>query len=181
MTAALAWDHAILDIPDTGLTAERVAAADELERVARALDLAACASLEARYAIAAPTNGRYRLAGSLQARIEQTCVVTLEPILSEIAEPFDCEFWPAQDIPAPVSGELDLRNDPEPEPIVAGQIEVGRIVFECLASAINPFPRLPDAKLDWQPASPAAAEGKSDSPFAVLAKIRDGSPEQGKR
>ena len=57
---------------------------------------------------------------------------------------------------------------------MAGQIEVGRIVFECLAGAIDPFPRKADAALERVAASPRGSAGdKPESPFAVLAKIKE--------
>ncbi len=173
MSTQLAWDHAPHDVAQSGLSRQRAAAPDELARIARALDLVACASLTADYAITATTNGRYRLSGTLRAGIEQTCVVTLEPIASSIEERFDVTFWPEQDLPAPRSGEVDMDEEPEPEPMLAGQIAVGRVVFECLAMAIDPFPRRPGATLDWRsPAPQDAAADTSASPFAVLANIK---------
>jgi len=57
--------------------------------------------------------------------------------------------------------------------IVAGQIAVGRVVFESLAATIDPFPRKPDAVLDWQSPDPADAPGgKTENPFAVLANLK---------
>ena len=76
---------------------------DELQCLARALDLIACKSLDADYTIKPIGAARYRLSGTLRAEVEQTCVVTLEPVSSEIKEPFDFEFWPEQDLPAPVA------------------------------------------------------------------------------
>ncbi len=45
-TAELAWDHAVHDIPESGLSAQREATPDELARIAQALDLIACAEPE---------------------------------------------------------------------------------------------------------------------------------------
>jgi uncharacterized metal-binding protein YceD (DUF177 family) len=172
-TAELAWDHTVRDIPQTGLSAVREAAPDELERVARALELLACKSLKAEYAIAPIVGGHYQLSGRLSAQVSQSCVVTLEPVDSTIEEVFEAVFWPQEAMPAPESGELDLDDEPEREPIVAGQIAVGRVVFESLAAAIDPFPRKPDAVLDWQsPTTTDAAGGKPANPFAVLANLK---------
>jgi uncharacterized metal-binding protein YceD (DUF177 family) len=174
MAGALSWDQAIQDIPDSGLTRERLASPDELASVAGALELLACRKLAAAYTISPTGAGHYRLQGRVEAALEQTCVITLEPVAAEVAETFDIAFWPESDIPAPASGELDLEDEDEPEPIVDGQIEVGRIVFEALAGAVDPFPRKPDAALDRVTASPAgAADGKPESPFAVLARIKE--------
>ncbi len=161
------------DIPERGLSSERVAAPDELASVARALDLLACSSLAATYSIVPTANGRYHLYGRLRAGVVQACVVTLDPVDGSIEESFDVTFWPEEEMPEPSSGALDLDEEPDPEPIVAGQIAVGRVVFECLAAAIDPFPRKPDAVLDRNSAAAAeGAVGKAESPFAVLANIK---------
>jgi hypothetical protein len=170
MAGVLTWDHAVHDIPDSGLSTTRHAAPDELERVAQALDLLACSSLVATCTITPAGGGHYRLVGRLQASLQQACVVTLEPVASQIDEAFDVYFWPEADIPPPASGEVDLDEGLEPEPIVAGQIEVGRVVFECLAGGVNLFPRKADAALDRASAGP---DGGSDSPFAVLTRIKE--------
>ena len=80
--------------------------------------------------------------------------MTLEPVDSTIEEAFDVDVLARGGHAGARGGELDLDEEPDPEPIVAGQIAVGRVVFECLAAAIDPFPRKPDATLDRR--SPAA-------------------------
>jgi hypothetical protein len=173
LQAAPAWDHATRDIPQSGLTRQREAAPDELASIAGTLDLIACNSLRADYTITPGVDGRYRLSGRLRTEVIQACVVTLEPIVNSIEESFDVTFWPQEDIPTPVSGAVDLDDEPEPEPIVAGQLAVGRVVFESLAAAIDPFPRKPGASLDRQEtAPPGASESRPESPFAVLANIK---------
>jgi hypothetical protein len=173
MAGELAWDHTPRDVPQSGLSRQRAAAPDELASIARALDLAACASLTADYTVAPAIDGRYRLSGTLRAEIEQTCVVTLEPISSTIEERFDVTFWPEEDMPAPQGGEVAMDEEPDPEPMAAGQITVGRVVFECLAAAIDPFPRRPGATLDWRSPTPEdATADPAANPFAVLANIK---------
>ena len=99
--------------------------------------------------------------------------MTLEPVDSTIEEAFDVTFWPEENMPAPRGGEVDLDEEADPEPIVAGQIDVGRVVFECLAAGVDPFPRKPDATLDWRSSQPAdGGPSKPESPFAVLANIK---------
>ena len=173
-TAELVWEHATHDVPQSGLSRQREAAPDELARIASALDLVACGSLTTAYTITPSLGGRFRLSGRLHAEIGQACVVTLEPVASVIDEGFDVTFWPEEDIPAPRGGEIELDDEEaEPEAIVAGQIDVGRVVFECLAAGIDPFPRKPDATLDQSSSQPADnGPGKPDSPFAVLANLK---------
>src|SRR6516225_5761731 len=80
----LAWDHAIKDVPDGGMTGQRDAAPDELSALAQALDLIACTRLQAQYAIQPAGGGRYRLSGRLHAEVTQACVVTLDPVESTL-------------------------------------------------------------------------------------------------
>jgi hypothetical protein len=171
--AVIPWTHAVHDIPEAGLEDAREATAGELAEVAKRLELLACTSLKAAYRISPIVDGRYQLKGRLEAGVTQACVVTLEPVDNRIEESFDVTFWPKDDIPAPSSGVVDPSDEPDPEPITAGQIEVGRIVFECLAAAIDPFPRKPGAKLDWhEPGETQAGAGKTDSPFGVLERLK---------
>jgi hypothetical protein len=172
-TTELAWDHAVRDVPQSGVTGTRDAGPDELAAVARALDLIACTSLRVEYAIQPMSGGRYRLSGRLHAEVSQACVVTLDPVEGTLEESFEATFWPREAIPVPESGELAIDDAPEPEPIVAGQIAVGRVAFESLAAALEPYPRKPDAVLDWQPPIPAEASPTGTTgPFAALATLK---------
>jgi hypothetical protein len=169
--STLAWDHAVADIPPVGLSVQRTAEPGECNDIARALDLLACA-LSLDYVIVPSGSGRYRLTGTLKARVEQACGVTLEPVASTIEERLDLRFWPAADIPAPTSGEVDLDGEEDPEPIVEDRIGVGRVAFECLAASIDPFPRKPEAILEKRSTGGEEALAAADSPFAVLANLR---------
>jgi len=172
-TTELAWDLPVRDVPEAGMSGARDAAPDELAAVARTLDLIACTRLCAQYAIAPMAAGRYRLSGRIQAAVTQACVVTLDPVDSTVEEHFEATFCPQEDMPVPASGEVAIDDAPEPEPIIAGQIAVGRVVFESLAAALEPYPRKPGAVLDWQPAPPAdTGQIPPASPFAVLAKLK---------
>jgi uncharacterized metal-binding protein YceD (DUF177 family) len=170
MAGELSWDHLLDDIPATGLTVERTADAEERQRLAAALDLVAVKGLTARYQISPLDLGRYQLSGEFKAQIEQTCVVTLEPVVAEIADSYAATYWPEAAMPAPPTGQVALDAEPEPEAIVGDKIDAGRIVFESLAAAIDPYPRLPGAEFEG-PLS-ASAGGKPESPFAVLASLK---------
>lgn len=169
----LEWDHAVREIPERGVTRRREASPEELAQVAEALELTGCTVLTASYTIAPTLDGRYRLYGDLRAQVTQACVVTLEPVEGTIEENFDVTFWPPERMPATESRAIALDDEPEPEPILAGQIDVGRVVFECLAAAVDPFPRKPGATLDLHASSPPGSDaGKPENPFAVLANIK---------
>jgi hypothetical protein len=169
----LAWDHAVQEVPERGLPQHREASADELARIAAALELLGCPALSAEYTITPTLDGRYVVHGRLRAEVRQACVVTLDAVESIIEENFDVTFWPAEQMPASGSGAIAIDDEPEPEPVVAGKIAVGRVIFECLAAAIDPFPRTPGARLDRHASAPEGADlSKPESPFAVLANIK---------
>jgi hypothetical protein len=174
MLGELAWDHAVQDIPEEGLTVERSASGEECDAVARALDLLGCRSLTARYALSRRGGGHVHLAGTVEAQVEQSCVVTLEPLLNRVAESFSVDYWPEGDMPEPAGGELDIAEQPDLEPIVAGRIEVGSLVFQAVANGIDLFPRKPG--VTFEPPAPSAAsdDGSHPSgPFAALAKMKN--------
>jgi hypothetical protein len=169
MQDELAWEHAVEDIPEAGLAFERAASPEEREAIARALDLLGCRSLRVRYALVPRGGGHVHLSGSLQAQVEQSCVVTLEPLLNDVTASFKVDYWPETEMPEPSGGEVDMQDEADLEPIVAGRIEVGRVIFESLAGAIDLFPRKPGVSFE----PPEASSGRADSPFAALAKIKN--------
>jgi hypothetical protein len=175
MPGELAWEYAVRDIPESGLAVERTASPEERDGIARALELVACRSLTARYRVAPKGGGHLHVSGTVEAEVEQTCVVTLEPLVNRVADSFSVDYWPeGTDMPEPRGGAVDVHDEPDLEPIVAGRIEIGRVIFECLAGAIDLFPRKPG--VTFEPSTTAPEGGGSDrrdSPFAALAKIRN--------
>ena len=164
-----AWSEPVRDIPERGLERDREATIEEKARLAAALDLVSIDTLRVRYRIRPSAGGRYLLRGRLEATIGQTCVVSLATLTNTIAQDLDVSFWPAADITPPSEGAVDLEDESEPEPIEDGLLPIGRIVFETFAAAIDPFPRAPDAKLDWKTPEDGAA---APSPFAALARLK---------
>jgi hypothetical protein len=173
MLGELAWDHAVRDIPEEGLAVERSATAEERDAIARALDLLICHSLTARYTMGPRGGGHVHLWGTVEAVVEQSCVVTLEPLLSRVAEIFRVDFWPEGDIPEAAGGEIDFSEQPDLEPIVAGRVEVGNVVFQALANGIDLFPRKPG--VTFEPPAPSGSDDGShpEGPFAALAKMKN--------
>jgi hypothetical protein len=172
MPGELAWDHAVQEIPEAGLTVERSASPEELDAVAGALELVACRSLTARYTVMPRGGGHVQVSGSVKAVVEQTCVVTLEPLVNEVGDSFCVDYWPDTEMPEPGGGEVDMHEEPDLEPIVAGRIEVGRVIFECVAGAIDLFPRKPGVTFEAPPEADDGS-GRGASPFAALARMKN--------
>ena len=175
MTTALSsWTHRLTDVSERGLEVRRSATPEERAAAAAELDLLSCDRLDVDYRIREMAGGRYRLTGRFVADVVQACVVTLEPVADHIEEELDEEFWPEEQIPksgAGLEGEQEALAATIAEPIESGRLEVGRVFYERLGTALEPFPRKPGAELDLE-AINAASDVRPAGPFAVLAKLK---------
>lgn len=121
--------------------------------------------------------------GQLQARLTQTCVVSLEPFEVDLADPIERSYAPEAQVLAAWEelARLEAANSPDPIPdppdqIIEGKINLGALVAESLALALDPYPRKPGVAF----ASPDdPSQGPDDSPFAVLARLKAGPPSTG--
>jgi uncharacterized protein len=108
--------------------------------------------------------------GRVQAEVGQTCVVTLEPLTTEVDEDVDVMFSPdaAQAAVRPEADDDDPMAEDPPEPIIGGEIDLGALAAEFLILALDPYPRKPGAVFEpvIQPVDPA------DHPFAALAALK---------
>lgn len=114
-----------------------------------------------------------RVKGNVRAKIVQACVVTLEPVASEIDENFEQIFVPEDSklarAPASDAGEMVLDPDgPDlPETFTGDAIDAGEVVTELAALAIDPYPRKPGVEFDGHTEDTGESDRKP-SPFAVL-------------
>ncbi len=119
--------------------------------------------------------GSWRLAAELGATVTQTCVVTLEPVVSRIDIPVARQFVP--DLPAESPDVAVATLDDEAEEIdpLGDRIDLGRVALEALALALPAYPRKPGAVLGAHAAAPPGATGPVEAeirPFAALAALR---------
>jgi hypothetical protein len=151
----------------------RVVASDaERAALAQRFGLLELPALSAELRLRRARAGRYvEIDGVLQARVVQSCVVTLEPVDSALDEPFALLLGPiGAPAPEPASSELIVDLD-EPEPLEGDEIDIGELVAQQLSLALDPYPRAKDAP---DPAAAAlggdtaAPEPPADGPFAAL-------------
>ena len=163
----------VAQIPEVGL--HRDIEADQPARKAMA-DLAGLRevlSASASLDVMPRGGGRFHVAGRVRARVGQTCVVTLDPIESDIDEPIDLIFAPPEQIPE-LSDLVDDAAESEeeipdpPEPIVNGIIDLGRLATDALFLAIDPYPRKPGAVFEPR----VEADDPEDHPFAALKALK---------
>lgn len=163
------------DIPETGLHLEieppeatrgevaKFAGLRELPRLSAVFDLE-------RRGAAVHVRGR------VTGLVGQTCVVSLEPMQSELDEPVDVTF-----APLPAGGEAgetaavghhaDAEENEAPEPLVGGTLDLGVLATEFLILGIDPYPRKPGAMF-----APPKVADEAAHPFAALAALKKRPP-----
>jgi hypothetical protein len=166
----------VAQIPDTGLHREIEASAREREAIAEVAGLREVLSAHASFDVTPKSGGRVHVTGSVRARIGQTCVVTLDPIESEIDEDVDLMFAPEAEV-RQLADLVEEGRDSEdaevvperPEAIVNGVIDLGRLATDALFLGIDPYPRKPGAVFEAQ----VVASDPEDHPFAALKALQD--------
>ena len=101
------------------------------------------------------SGGRVSIKGRAQARVVQTCVVSLEDFEAVVECPIEAEF--VEPAPAAPAGKArrgvrvdakEIDVDPlveAPEEIRDGKIDVGALASEALTLSLDPHPRKPGA------------------------------------
>lgn len=161
-----------LDVPDTGvdvfLIANEAARAQLVER----FGLLALTAFRADLVVTVWRKRGIRAQGRIQADLVQPCVVTLDPVPERIDETITMLFYPED-----LSGrqQLEVTVDPldeePPDALPYEGVDLGEAVAEQLALALNPYPRVPGAKLDLTPTSDVIVE-KKPNPFEVLKNLK---------
>lgn len=171
MTAFSDWRHRLNEIPAGGLRSSRNATEAERAQLAAQLPLVSCEALSVDYQIKPAGRDRYALTGRVTAELTQNCIVSLDPVPARLDEPIDCKFVPAALIPNSQDEEQEVLAIDDLEPIESGFIDVGRVVFEVVASGLDPYPRRDDAQ--WQPPHiEADLADREAGPFAALADLK---------
>ena len=169
----------VAQIPEAGLHRDIEAGAAEREAMAEVAGLRKILSAHAALDVTPKSGGRVHVGGHVRARIGQTCVVTLDPIESEIDEPIDLIFAPPEQIPELadlVDEAVESAEIPDPpEPIVNGVIDLGRLATDALFLGIDPYPRRPDVVFE----PPVVAADPEDHPFAALKALKAGAKPRG--
>jgi hypothetical protein len=164
---------AVAQVPDTGLHRDIEAGPAARAAMAELAGLREIVSASASLDVTPKGRGRFQVEGRVQARIGQTCVVTLDPILNDIDEAIDLIFAPAEQIPELSDLIDDAAESSEeipdpPEPIENGFIDLGRLATDALFLGIDPYPRRPDAVFE----PPVVAADPQDHPFAALKALQ---------
>jgi uncharacterized metal-binding protein YceD (DUF177 family) len=166
----------VAQIPEAGLHRELEASAAERQTMAALAGVREILSAHASFDVVPKSGGRVQVTGLVRGRVGQTCVVTLDPIESEIEEEVDLMFAPEAEARR-LADLIEEGQDDEgpsevadpPEPIAGGIIDLGRLATDALFLAIDPYPRKEGAVFEAEVTAP----DPDDNPFAVLKALQD--------
>lgn len=131
--------------------------------IAARLGILSVDSLTADLELFRDLTGDVNLVGRIVADVRQVCVVTLDPVAQHVESSIFQRFSGQND-------EEEEGEDEDPvEPIVEGEIEVGDVIVQNLALALDPYPRAPGAEFE----EVDDEAGKPTGPFAALAALRE--------
>jgi Large ribosomal RNA subunit accumulation protein YceD len=152
-------------VPDTGLDVEVAASEAERAMLAQACGLVAVHEFEAGFQVRKMDRTRFKVTGSLCARVTQTCVVSVEPFETLVRADIDVDFAPSGVFGRGPAAAFRGGEDP-PDPIIGGKIDLGALAAEFLVLNLDVYPRKPGVSFDATdvPGEPPGA----NSPFAVL-------------
>jgi uncharacterized metal-binding protein YceD (DUF177 family) len=147
----------------------------EREEIANLLDLVALDDLRFTFHFDRRGEGRLVLRGTLNAAVTQTCVVSLDPVPGTLEVPIEIEFWPRHLI----EDGAEMLNEAVsqlaldwPETIVDGRIDLGPVIYETLATGLDPYPKRPGISFEWAENGDSPADEKLESPFAALKNLK---------
>ena len=158
-SASVPWSVpvAVESIPDSGLHIEIEAPAATRAALAELAEVRELPELAAVFDLTRQGHGVH-VAGQVRARVGQNCVVTLEPIESQVDETVDLRYAPRAKTPP---------AEADPEPLIDGIVDLGAIATEFLILGINPYPRKMDAKF-----TPPTSADDGAHPFSGLAVLK---------
>ena len=124
------------------------ATAAERDLVKERLDLLSLDQLSAQCRISQGLAGLIRVDCDWRADLSQACVVSLAPIEQSLAGRFHA-LYQSHGGDAAAKGEVvvDPEVDDPPEALPAGGIDLGELVVQELAVALDPYPRVKGAEV----------------------------------
>lgn len=158
------------EIPGAGRHFNIETTAQERAAVALLLALPGIAALSAKLVVTPFRKDGLAVSGTIHSRLTQTCVVSADDFDSTVEAPVEIRFSPDGRDP---NAEFDLAelNDPQaeepPDLLTGDQIDLGAVIVEFLALALDPYPRKPGVAFEGFEEDPAL------SPFAALNALKN--------
>ena len=139
-----------------------VCSAEECAMLTSRFGFADLASLTATMKIKRAGPAHWDVTGNLKAEVTQVCGVTGDPVPESVDFQIEERYGLAHDEGVDVEVSLDGA-----EPLVDGAIDLGEIVAQSLAIAVDPWPRSAGAPQNFQ-----LGDGEKEHPFAGLAALK---------
>ena len=137
--------------------------------IARFLGILGLESLSAQFVVNRSRRGDVELDGRLEVNLTQACVVSLVPVPQYVAEEVHRRFVPMERSAARKRETVvEAEVEDPPDTYSGAGIDVGAVVLEHLALALEPYPRAPGVTL---PDSAKTPDDDPASPFAVLKSL----------
>jgi hypothetical protein len=165
-------------IPRDGQTVTIEASPREREALAMIFKLPSIEALTAEFTLTRAPRGEVRVVGDVHGRLNQLCVVSLEPFPAVVDEEVDVRFASlAPEVAARrQSDELQIysmADEDDPDPIVDGKIDLGALAAEFFALGLDPYPRKPGVAFE----PPIEEEEDKESPFSALRRASTKIPD----
>jgi uncharacterized metal-binding protein YceD (DUF177 family) len=156
--------------PSGGLELSIEATPEECRALALRFDLVSVERLAGQVRLERGGKGEVvRLHGRLEAQVVQSCVVSLEDVRATVDETFECRFTRPG---AGVQGDLDWDQDVEP--LEGAELDVGEVLAQQLALALDPYPRAAEADaLAARELGPNIALGEDEPEGALAVALMD--------
>ena len=158
--------------PDKIRTEEVSASPEECADLAQRLELRRLESLSATLSVRRVSGGNaVRINGHLSARVVQACVVTTEPVATDLAETVGRLY--VADLPAIEGDEIEMPEDDRVEALPA-VVDLGAVMTEALSLALPLYPRREGAEFDGLQVAEPGTDPLTDEaakPFAGLADL----------
>ncbi len=142
-------------------------------QIAEALGILGVRKLDFKGMVQTEGKTDWRLEAQLGATVEQSCIVTLEPVVTRIDQPVTRLL--VADLPVDLEEEIEMPEDDNQESL-GTEIDLLRIMTEALALALPDYPRRDDATLDQSQFSAPGTTPMTDAeikPFAGLAQLKE--------
>jgi len=158
-----------------GLTEEIRASAEECARLAARFGLLKLENLKAEVTLRMVAGAAVLVTGRLEAQVSQACVVTLEPVASKVVSQFAVRYISSGLAEGVPEEELDLDfAEEDVEPLAGDTIDIGEVVAQYLALALDPYPRKAGAEYAAGGKDGVAeVESKELNPFAILKNLKE--------
>lgn len=151
------------------------------QALAKRLDIVSLDDLKAKLTLKRENAHIVHVKGTFEARVKQKCVVTLEPVETDVSDEF--EAWYADQSQAvsfkraqhDAQSKKELMEMPmldeaeDPEPMINGAVDVADLVTQFLSLAIPPYPTKEGISYSVQVEEPKAPKNNLKlNPFAAL-------------